>query len=506
MSSLKHLPHAYVPETTRLANRLPHWHPIRTKRMSSVGHQILNATAGEAMSAISYRGREVIDNMFLATARTDDLSTLYAISAPNRARTTDTSHNLLKNSAFEWSPRMDGLAWHWYTSAEYIAGGAATDVVVPTTDRSFYGGRALQAIVPQGQLAYIMQDIDRDFAANQKMGLSLWYYGDNTLSAGDGLRLYAIGTKVSDGTVITTTATWAEASTDSRFMRLTASTSFAHDVTDVKFVINFYNASSATMTYVVDAAQLEVGYDVTPWRIAFDDAPWFIDTEDMGPYDVFFADTRKRRCIYCSTIDDFAVKSVPTRAILGALSSNIDLRTPIRTHSNKIEYDKRLWTTEFTVSGNQIVRVNSSVPDEVYSTYDFYELEDSDEMSVNSGVTVHDIGVFGELLYVLAEENGQYVLKICNPEMAEPEISYLYVIRTIPIDDPYGFLSETVTDVTMEQAIGRDNIFAITVEYDSAESARFGVTLKFDYYIHDEVAHQIITRENYNLDGGIIVV
>jgi len=508
-SSFKYLPTAYDPETTRLANRLPSWHPMRTKRMSSVGHQLMNSTMGSGMSDINYRYLEGIDNTFLGTCRTDQVGPVYVKTTSKRpSRSSSNTRNMLFNAGFEWAPRISDKAWQWYTVTEKISDQTtATDAITRDHTSYYYGGTSLKVTLEQGYQAYIIQSVTRSFKANETIGISVMYKGENTLVGDDGIRLYLTGEKLYDGSTTPTSVVYGDADTENIFTRLTEDVHFAHDVNNVNFVIKIVNSSSGTMTYYIDAAQMELAGS-SGWHIRYDDPVWFVDTENNGPFDVFYSDTYKRRVIYCSTTDDFMLRTAPTRAILSTLSRNISLQTSTKTHSRKIEFDRKSWTTEFKIESNQIVRFNSSIPDEAFATYNLYELNDDNTWSVNSSATLHDFVIIGELLYIIAYEDSQYVLKICNPEMNEPEDSYIYVINTIPIEDDYEILNSSVSSLSIVQATGRDNLFALDVEYQDGsetDTVRFGVTLMYDYYIYDDTSNQIITRENYNNYGGIII-
>ena len=495
--SYKYLDHAYSPDTTELANRFPQWHPIRTKRQTSTGHKFLNATAGLGFETLSDLRLESIDNAFLGTARTNQIASLWGITPPNRTlRDENTSRNLLKNSSFELTPRSDGIAIYWST----------TGTVEAQTDTVFYGGRALKVTVDAGQEAYVLQSVENNFHANRQLGISVWYQGANTLTGSDGLHVYLTGNKVEDGSTIPTSQALALASTDGRFMRLAASVTFSHDVTNVYFVMRVRNTSSSQIIYYIDAPQLEIGGEVTPYTIKYEDAPWFVDSENVGPFDLFFSSGTKRRVFYCNTFEDFAYRSVPTRTSVIALSKGYTLQTPNTRYKYKIEFDRKLWQTQLQISGSQIKRINADLPAETFATYDLYEMADIGTFSVNPGQTLVDLGIFDELLYIITKESDKYYIKICNPEMAEPESDKLYVIQTIELGDPYEFLSSTVTAVTMYQVIGRSDLFALDVTYEDVSTIRYGVQLYHDYYIYDEDAQQILARENYNLDGGLIVV
>lgn len=508
-NSFKYLPIAYDPETTRLANNMPSWHPIKTKRMSSDGHKLLNSTAGLGLSDIRYKYSEAIDNTFLGTCRTDQLGPVYVKTISYKSnRDSSNSRNILYNAAFEWTPSVSKIAWKWYTCTEKISDqSSVTNTVERDTSSYFYGGNSLKTSVEQGYQSYVIQSIDQDFPANKTIGISLMYKGENTLSSNDGIMMYLTGEKVSTGETISTSVIYGEANTENTYIRMGGEVEFSNDVTNVNFVIKIYNSSSDTIEYNVDCAQMEIG-GRSSFHIRYDDPVWFIETENIGPYDVFYSDSTKRRVIYCDTSEDFIARSVPTRVILSPLSRNISLQTMTKTHSSKVEFDGRSWPTEFKIENNKVVRFNSEIPEETFATYDLYELNDNDTQSINTSATLHDLGVIGELLYVFAEEDNQYVMKVCNPAMNEPEGSYLYVINTLPIEDDYEFLQGTISEIILVQATDRNNLIAIDITYsedDNEETIRFGLSLKFDYYIFNENSMQIITRENYNSYGGIIV-
>lgn len=493
--SPKLLARARTPGSMRLMNAFPEFHAARRK-LSGTTSEILNILTSEVAQHWQEPLNSVQYDRFPNSARTDELDIIYRHRLPARQAfeplTLGETANLLKNSSFDLYGSMQSVATHWNVATIP----ETTDHLVTSSNEGFYGGRSL-VVTPDGHSVYLYQEVDTFIPKQSTRNISIWYRGTGSIS------LYVAGRAVDNGTILQSVHTANLLANESSWTRLSGVVSFPSDIQEVKFYILITGS-----VIQIDAAMMSASSGANEWGPHFSDTPTFMLSEQLNNRQLWFIKNGNRLPIHwAGNFLDFFGLTVPTRATCYH-EEDVQYDSVSATLGGKYDFWKRWWASSFKIVDNKIVRYNNEIPSEEHATYEVWDLKDDNEYAIATGLTLLKIAPMRGFLAALCREDkldGTSVLtfRFLNPEITEPEMSYILTVHSVEIEDSEHLLDGDIIDIYTHY--NDHDKLVIRMQYDSGHTLHHTIQFHFDYYwLNPEDPLDVVFRENYNPYGGVL--